>query len=81
VYRSTQLGINASVNDIAPGDWIYHHNYGHGTDHSGIFIYWVDKESMLGVTLSHPGERRNSPGRYRVYDLSGVYQVIRPGTR
>jgi len=78
VFRSSQSGPYASITDIAPGDWIYHINYGYGSVHSGIFVYWDDEERMIGTTLSHPGENRNSPGRYRSYDLSGVYQVIRP---
>ncbi len=78
VFRSPQNGPYATISDIAPGDWIYHINYSYGSVHSGIFVYWNDEERMVGTTLSHPGENRNSTGRYRTYHLSGVYQVMRP---
>lgn len=78
VFKSKETGPYATLFDIAPGDWLYHVNYSYGTVHSGIFVYWEDEERMIGTTLSYGGEHRNAPGRYRTYDLSGVYQVIRP---
>lgn len=78
VFQSKETGPYATLFDIAPGDWLYHVNYSYGTVHSGIFVYWEDEERMIGTTLSYGGEHRNAPGRYRTYDLSGVYQVIRP---
>lgn len=56
----------------------YHINYGyHGIEHSGLFIGWIDKEKGIGLTLSYAGEHRGETARYRAYDLTGVYQIVR----
>lgn len=78
VFKSKQQGPFASVSTLQPGDWLYHINYSYkNIEHSGMFIGWLDKEKRLGVTLSYAGGNRREPARYRVYDLSGVYQITR----
>ena len=78
VYKSKKRGPYADVGLIRPGDWIYHVNYSYGrVGHSGIFIGWIDKKNKLALMLSYAGERRKTPARYKVYDLSSVYTIIR----
>lgn len=72
-------GHYASTDSLRAGDWLYHINYGYkNIEHSGMFIAWVDKSKNLGLTLSYAGEGRKEPARYKVYDLSGVYHIMRP---
>lgn len=72
-------GPYASSNEIESGDWLYYINHGYrGIEHSGMFVGWVDKSANQALILSYAGESRREPARYRVYDLSNVYQIMRP---
>ncbi len=64
---------------ILPGDWLFYinHNYREAR-HSAIFIDWIDYEKHIGLMLSYGGEGRGKPARYRPYDLSHVYSIVRP---
>ncbi len=78
VYADKINGNYAHPDLLQAGDWIYHVNHSyHGIEHSGMFIGWVDKTQHLGLTLSYAGEDRKEPARYKVYDLSSVYQITR----
>lgn len=72
-------GPYANPSDLQPGDWLYYvnHSYGDG-EHSGIFIEWSDFAAREALVLSYRGESSQVPGRYSYYDLSHVYNVIRP---
>ncbi len=81
-YKSKKEGPYVDIDDIKPGDWIYYINYSYNKiEHSGIFVYWVDKKKKIGVTLSYGGEHRKEPGRYREYLLKDVYYITRPGKK
>ena len=72
-------GPYANSNDIEIGDWLYYINHGYnGVEHSGLFVGWVDEAAKQALILSYAGENRREPARYRVYDLSNVYQIMRP---
>lgn len=78
IYKSSISGAYANLNDLRAGDWIYHVNHSyHNIEHSGMFIAWVDRSRNLGLTLSYAGENRQEPARYKVYDLSSVYNIMR----
>lgn len=78
VFKGNKNGNFAAPKDLRAGDWLYHINYSYNNiEHSGMFIGWVDAGRNLGVTLSYAGSHRKEPARYRIYDLSGVYQIIR----
>ena len=79
VFHSKKAGPYAAVSQILPGDWLYfiNHSY-HGVEHSSLFVAWADKGAMRAYMLSYPGEQRRETARYLVYDLSNVYQVVRP---
>ena len=79
VYRRPQSGPYADIHRIQPGDWLYYINHSYGDiEHSGLFIGWLNRAQKKGLILSYGGEHRNKPGRYRAYDLSSVYQIVRP---
>ncbi len=72
-------GPYANSNEIQVGDWLYYINHGYnGVEHSGLFVGWVDERAKQALILSYAGENRREPARYRVYDLSNVYQIMRP---
>ncbi|WP_227679871.1 hypothetical protein [Psychrobacter frigidicola] len=72
-------GPYASSNEIEIGDWLYYINHGYNDiEHSGLFVGWVDERAKQALILSYAGENRQEPARYRVYDLSHVYQIMRP---
>ena len=72
-------GPYANSGEIEVGDWLYYINHGYnGVEHSGLFVGWVDEQAKQALILSYAGESRHEPARYRVYDLSNVYQIMRP---
>lgn len=76
--KSKMGGPYADSADIQAGDWLYFINYSfRESDHSGIFVEWVDYENKLGVILSYIGGKKRKPGNYKVYDLRHVYYIIR----
>lgn len=78
IYEENKRGPYASVYLLQPGDWVYHINHAYkGIEHSGMFIDWIDKNRKIALMLSYAGERRGEPARYKKYDLSSVYSVIR----
>jgi hypothetical protein len=72
-------GPYANPSDLQPGDWLYYvnHSYGDG-EHSGIFVEWSDFATREALVMSYRGENSAVPGRYSYYDLSHVYNIIRP---
>ena len=72
-------GPYASSDEIKVGDWLYYINHGYNrVEHSGLFVGWVDERAKQALILSYAGQNRREPARYRVYDLSNVYQIMRP---
>ena len=80
VFEGTyRAGPYADSEMLRSGDWLYYINHGYNDiEHSGLFIGWVDKPSRQALILSYAGESRHEPARYKVYDLSHVYQIMRP---
>lgn len=69
----------ADVGTIQAGDWLYYVNHSyHDIEHSGMFIGWVNRSKNEALILSYAGEHRQEPARYRVYDISHVYNIMRP---
>ncbi|WP_394211770.1 hypothetical protein [Psychrobacter piscatorii] len=80
IHKGTYAqGPYANSSEIEAGDWLYYINHGYnGIEHSGLFVGWVDERAKQALILSYAGENRREPARYRVYDLSNVYQIMRP---
>ena len=79
VYLSSKGGPYAPSNMVQSGDWLYYINHSYnGIEHSGMFIDWIDRDRHIGLILSYAGERRREGGRYKQYDLSSVYSIMRP---
>ena len=77
-YQSKKSGPYAAPNQIRAGDWLYYINYSyHNVEHSGLFIGWTDYAKKQALVLSYAGNGRHESARYRIYDLSGVYQITR----
>ncbi len=65
--------------DIELGDWVSFINHSYkNVEHNGVFVGWVNKAKKRALILSYPGEGSRRPARYRVYDISHVYEVKRP---
>ena len=78
IFSSKKGGPYAKINDLLPGDWIYHVNYSYGMiEHSAIFVCWKDKLNKQAITLSYAGQNRSVPGRLSQTDLKGVYSIFR----
>ena len=78
IFKSIKSGPYANTNQLQAGDWLYYVNYDYNNvEHSGMFIAWVDEKQTLGIILSYAGEARQQPARYRTYNLSGVYHIMR----
>ncbi len=73
-----QRGPYAPVAKIRSGDWLYYINHSyHDVEHSGMFIGWINKQKREGLIMSYAGEGRAEPARYKVYNLSHVYHIMR----
>ncbi len=71
-------GPYASAEKIHIGDWLYYINHSyHNVEHSGMFIGWINRQKKQGLIMSYAGEGRAEPARYKVYDLSDVYHIMR----
>ena len=80
LFGSPKSGPYADLSLLRPGDWIYHVNHSyHNIEHSGMFIGWIDRSRNRALMLSYGGEGRRKPGRYRPYDITHTYRIIRPG--
>jgi len=79
VFKGSKYrGPYAKTGLVQPGDWLYYvnHQYG-GIEHSAIFVGWEDRDRNKALMLSYGGEGRRQPARYRHYDLSNVYRIVR----
>lgn len=79
IFKSKLLGPYVIESRIQSGDWLYfiNHSYG-GVEHSGIFVDWTDLSKKEALIISYAGGSQEKPGRYKKYDLSSVYNIIRP---
>lgn len=78
VFKSRKRGPFAQAGLIQPGDWLYFVNHSYGDiEHSALFVGWADKERLQAYMLSYAGQQRAETARYKLYDLSGVYWIIR----
>ncbi|RWX50739.1 hypothetical protein VU01_10344 [Candidatus Electrothrix marina] len=77
--RGEETGQYADQEMIRPGDWLFYisHDYREAR-HSAIFIDWINYEKHIGLMLSYGGEERGEPARYSAYNLSRVYNIVRP---
>ena len=79
IYKSKLPGPYVEINQIQTGDWLYFMNHSYNNvEHSGIFVAWTNLAKKEAVVISYPGGNQSKPGRYRIYDLSSVYNIIRP---
>lgn len=79
VAKTDRKGPYVDPSKFQPGDWLYYRNrsYGNG-EHSGIFVGWINGPAKVALVLSYPGQMRQEPGRYRPYELTGVFRILRP---
>lgn len=77
-----KTGPYADQNLFQPADWLYFVNHGYNNvEHSSLFIGWTDRANNKALMLTYGGENRAEPARYRVYDLSHVYGIVRPSSQ
>lgn len=68
-----------NTNEIQPGDWLYYVNHSYNdVEHSGLFVGWLNRDTNQALILSYAGENRREPARYKVYDVSHTYNIMRP---
>lgn len=78
VFQSRKRGPYAPAAAIRPGDWLYFVNHSYGDiEHSAIFVAWANRNRREAYMLSYAGQQRAECARYKLYDISDVFQVIR----
>jgi hypothetical protein len=78
VFKSKMKGPYAAADSLEPGDWLYFINHSYGDiEHSALFVGWADRSRLQAYMLSYAGEQRAETARYKRYDLTGVYRIIR----
>ncbi len=77
-HKGRYAGPFADNKTIQPGDWLYFINHSYGdVEHSGIFIGWSDDTFTEALVSSYAGGNKPVPGRYRLYNLAHVFNIIR----
>jgi len=80
IFKSKKRGPYANIKRIQPGDWLYFINSSyHNSEHSAIFIKWIDHKRKIACMLSYQGEGKRKPARYKNYHLGRVYNIMRAG--
>jgi hypothetical protein len=78
IFKSKLQGPYVDEALIEPGDWLYFMNHSYNNiEHSGVFVEWTDFAKKEALVMSYAGGNQAKPGRYRKYDLSSVYNIIR----
>lgn len=78
IFKSKLQGPYVDEALIEPGDWLYFVNHSYNNiEHSGVFVEWTDFAKKEALVLSYTGGNQSKPGRYRKYDLSSVYNILR----
>ncbi len=79
VHRGRKSGPYVDPAEFQPGDFLSYVNHSYnGSEHSAIFVAWLDRERVEALMLSYVGSHRQVPGGYRSYLLTHVYAVMRP---
>lgn len=79
IFEGKEQGPFVQDDIIQAGDWLYFINHSFGNvEHSAIFIAWTDVANKQALMVSYAGGDQSIPARLKVYDLSNVYNVIRP---
>lgn len=79
IYRSRKRGPYTDVSGLQPGDFLSYINHSYsGSEHSAIFVAWLDRSRKEALMMSYVGGKLRRPGGYRSYLLSHVYMVMRP---
>lgn len=77
-FKSKPQGAYADISQFKGGDWLYFINHSYNNvEHSSIFVAWTDKEKKIALMISYAGGNQAKPARYKNYDLSSVYNIIR----
>jgi len=78
IFKSKKRGPYASAKQIRAGDWLYFINGSyHNSEHSAIFIKWINYKKRIAQMLSYQGEGKRKPARYKNYVLRKVYNIMR----
>lgn len=78
VYSASRRASFTDTTRLRPGDWVHFINHSYeGVTHSAVFVGWTDETQRTAMTASYPGQNRDAPGRFRDYDLSNVYRIVR----
>jgi len=79
VFESKLPGPYVQDDLIQAGDWLYFINHSFGNvEHSALFIAWTDVANRQALMVSYAGGDQSIPARLKIYDLSNVYNIIRP---
>lgn len=78
IYKSRLQGPYVDEVLIEQGDWLYFMNHSYNNvEHSAIFVDWSDFATKQAVMISYAGGNQAKPARYKIYDLSSVYNIMR----
>lgn len=78
IFKSKLQGPYVDEVLIEPGDWLYFMNHSYNNvEHSSVFVAWSDFATKQAVMISYAGGNQARPARYKIYDLSSVYNIMR----
>ena len=77
-YKSKLLGPFAEPIKLEGGDWLYFVNHSYNdVEHSGVFVGWTNLAKKEALVISYAGGNQAKAARYKIYDLSSVYNIIK----
>ncbi len=78
IFSGKEAGPYANAMLLRPGDWIMFKNLTYGNiGHSGIFLGWLDFEKRSAIVIGYAGQKRVMPGRFREYEITGLFGITR----
>jgi hypothetical protein len=78
IFKSKLRGPYVNADKVLPGDWLYFVNHSYNdTEHSAIFVAWIDEEKKTALMVSYVGGKQKKPALYKEYTLTNIYNVIR----
>jgi hypothetical protein len=78
IFKSKFKGPYFDSENVQTGDWLYYVNHTYrDTEHSAIFVAWINKEKKEALMISYVGEKKRKPGEYKKFVIDKIYNVIR----
>jgi len=82
IFSSKKTGPYVNPLLIMPGDWIMFKNQTlSDIEHSGLFVEWIDFDKKSALIISYVGQNKDAVPKFKEYDITKTFYVIRGGLK